>query len=217
MKYDTVKHDTVKYDATSYQQSGEVTAVPATNSVDVAGAHEDRLLVENCLAHKPGAWDILYAKCQPALLTAIRFLLANKAADDDLVEEIAARVWYAVVREKGKGLDRFDAGRGCRLTTFLAAIARHEVLQHFRSERRRRVRERQASNSQGGPTPDDLLQTQVLFDEFSQTLTPREKEFFDSHLICQPRASQIKNLTAANAWQLKHRVQTKLRGFLEQA
>ena len=77
----------------------------------------DRELVDRALAGQPGAWDDLYFRCHQPLLAAIRAIIANRTVDPNLVDELAARVWYAVVRDEGRLLDRFDPGRGCTLTT----------------------------------------------------------------------------------------------------
>ena len=131
-----------------------------------------------------------------------------------LVEEIAARVWYGLVRDQGRRLDRFDGSRGYRLSTFLAAFAKRELLQHFRSEQRRRSRERSASPPSTAQHWPNLRQGELFVDEFLDTLTPREREFFDGYLVKDPDVNNVSQFSSTNAWQLKHRVQRKLKDFL---
>jgi DNA-directed RNA polymerase specialized sigma24 family protein len=68
-------------------------------------------------------------------------MLGVDRADPNLVDEIAARVWYSAISADGRLLDRFDAAQNCRLSTFLSAIARGQAVAIFRSEKRRRNRE----------------------------------------------------------------------------
>jgi DNA-directed RNA polymerase specialized sigma24 family protein len=106
-------------------------------------------------------------------------------------------------------LDRFDAARGCRLTTFLAAIARSEAASLLRSERRRRRREKIASRSEATFTSADQTSAPLL--ELHDILTPREREFVDSCLAADDSKMEISD---ANRWQLRHRVREKLERLL---
>ena len=101
----------------------------------ISPAHADRQLIDLALAGDATAWEGLYQQCHRPLITAIRGMLRGRAVDTNLVDELAARVWYAVVREQGELLTRFDPARGCRLTTYLATIAKDEAGRLFRSER----------------------------------------------------------------------------------
>jgi DNA-directed RNA polymerase specialized sigma24 family protein len=190
-----------------------VDAVGATTqSPHICGAAEDRRLVEQCLAGDEAAWDELYRRHHPILLRIIKALLFSKTGRADLVEEIAARVWFSLVSENGRRLGLYDAGQGCRLITFLAAMARNEILQHIRAERRRRIREQFASQPESvSPLLNDW-QGKNLVEEFVKTLTPREREFFRSNLL--NISSDAPNFTTSNSWQLKHRVHRKLKFFI---
>jgi len=124
-------------------------------------------------------------------------------------------VWFAVVKEDSRLLDRYDTARGCRLTTFLAALARTEVLQHFRSERRRKARERAVSQSETKQTDLSVTQANLLIEEFIGTLTPREQEFLATQLLSGDHA-ECGQFSRATAWQLRSRVRRKLSGFLDE-
>jgi len=179
----------------------------------------DRALVDRCLAGDVLAWEDLYGKCQPPLLLAIRVFLGRNASKQDLVEDIAAKVWFTVIDGKSNLLNRFDSGRGCRLTTFLAGVAKNEVSRHFRAERRRQSREAIASWARSSTSNNgrfgSLASSDVALNEFLTTLTPREREFCEGHLLgavaVEPTA-----YTPANRWQLQHRVRSKLWKFLQQ-
>src|SRR4051812_27436373 len=68
----------------------------------------ERELIEACLAAQPAAWSQLYDHCHEPLLAAIRGFLREAATDLSLVDEIAARVWYSLVRDDATLLSRFD-------------------------------------------------------------------------------------------------------------
>ncbi|HBO46263.1 MAG TPA: hypothetical protein DD670_20525, partial [Planctomycetaceae bacterium] len=74
----------------------------------------DGELVARCAAGEVGAWEELYDQCHVPLLRAIRCLLGQTVPDQNLIDELAARVWYALIDKDGKLLARFDKQRGAR-------------------------------------------------------------------------------------------------------
>lgn len=174
---------------------------------DESNAVSDRQLVDRCLRNDAAAWDELYAKYHDRLVGLIRLMIRPRDGDLSIVDEIAARVWYAVCANKGRLLDRFDVSRGCRLSTFLAAIARSEAASLLRSEKRRRRREKLASRSEAIIGNAD--RTLELLLELQDSLTPRERQFVESCLVFESEPSELE-LSDANRWQLRHRVRRKL-------
>jgi len=100
------------------------------------GPDADQALIDRCLDGEEKAWEQLYLQFHSRLVEAIKFLLGTEGQKVHLVDEIAARVWYALLRDDAKLLARFDVARNCRLDAFLMGIARMEILRYFRSERR---------------------------------------------------------------------------------
>ena len=180
-----------------------------------ASAMQDRELVDSCLTGEARAWTLLYQHCQENLIRAIRLLIGRSSADLDLVDEIAARVWYALVRNDGELLARFDPSRGCRLTTFLAILARGEARQYFRAERRRRAREEAACQNAPAHHSDDIPLFVDTEDGFVKTLTPAECDYYKSNLIGCAVDAEAMPYTPGNSWQLRHRVRNKLRRYLD--
>lgn len=177
-------------------------------------AHEDRRLVDQCLAGKEGAWDRLYDQYQEALLGMIRSLV-GPSTPAELADEIAARVWYSLVQDDGRRLDRFDPVLGRPLASYLAALVRREVSHYFRSERRRRAREQRVGEAARRDSTNDSANTHVLMDEFTRTLTPKEREFLETDLLGSVPDDGRPPLSDANKWQLSYRVRRKLNSFLE--
>lgn len=179
------------------------------------GIRRDRQLIDQCLAGEPAAWSQLYQASHEPLLVAIRNFLREAAADTNLVDEIAARVWYAVVRNDGELLSRFDILRGCRLTTFLSVLAKSEARQYFRAERRRRAREQTASRPEVEAHSRHVVIALASEEEFLRTLTPTEREFYVTVLIAPVQDGTAEQYSAENGWQLRRRVRKKLDRFLD--
>lgn len=174
-------------------------------------ACQDRRLIEGCLQGDAPAWDRLYACCHPALLTAIRVHLGARSQDLELVDEIAARVWYQLVRREAQLLAKFDPYRGCRLVTYLGVLARNEVRTYLRAERRRKLREAIAARSDDTrPSGTPAFQLQ----DFLATLTPRETAFLD-WCLGRTRDHQPASFspTANGDDQLRHRIREKITAF----
>jgi DNA-directed RNA polymerase specialized sigma24 family protein len=211
-------------------------AAPGKNTgseVTVNTPSSDRKLIDQALGGVAGAWDVLYHRCHQPLLTAIRAIVGPRSADPNLVDELAARVWYAVVRDQGRLLDRFDPRRECTLTTYLALIAKDEASRFFRSEKRRRKRETAVAtcdNKSASKSTSVAGSTTITIHEFVATLTPAEKTFYDEITARNSHAANGVNgsngaekangaghtngRSQANEWQLNHRVRRKLERFL---
>ena len=175
----------------------------------------DRRLVDSCLAGEPGAWSLLYRRFHDTLVASIRSFLGRSASDSSLVDEIAARVWYALVRNDFELLSRFDVSRGCRLSTFLSVLAKTEARLLLRSERRRRVREQAVSRNESALKNDGAATETLSEEEFMATLSPAERAFYEDVLkatAVDPQSAS--RYSQQNTWQLRHRVRKKLERFL---
>jgi hypothetical protein len=177
----------------------------------------DRELVDRCMAGEPNAWSLMYERFHASLMSSIRAFLGRAGHDFHTIEEIAARVWYALIRNDFELLSKFDAARNCRLSTFLSMLAKTEARLLIRSERRRKTREQAASKTEhDGHKPrqtGEVLSEQ----EFLSTLTPAERTFYADVLIGTDDAEAHAQYTQHNLWQLRHRVRKKLERFLEDA
>ncbi|MFO7902496.1 MAG: RNA polymerase sigma factor [Planctomycetota bacterium] len=194
------------------QQNGE--AARQSASTAPRSALEEKTLVDKCRDGDDAAWAEMHAKCQDYLVQQIRYALGDRGRDSNLVEEIAARVWFGLVADDAHLLDRFQPYEGNGLEKYLAAIARFEVLRHNRSEFRRRRREQETQVMRVGGSDDQLVREMTLdVNAFLPQLTPREKEFF--HYVLMGNDVHELRVSAPNAWQLKHRIRKKLLKFLD--
>jgi hypothetical protein len=174
----------------------------------------DRQLVDRCLAGEVAAWEEFYAQCHDPLCTAVRIMLGRFHGDPNLIDEIAARVWYALVANDGKLLAKYSPKRGARLITFMRAMAKDEICCHFRAEIRRRERELSALCERPRRGGIDSEHTASGLREFLSTLTPQEHDFCCEVLLAEPAPGGQASHSTANVWQLTHRLYEKLLHFL---
>jgi len=160
------------------------------------------------------AWEQLYARCDEPLRVSIRIMLGRQSGGGELVDEIAARVWYALVANDGELLSRFDATRGARLTTFMRMLAKSEIVRHYRQEMRRRNRELESLREQPRRSERTFAQQMNALAEFIRTLTPQEQVFCNEYLLAEPAASSERSYSSANIWQMSRRIYRKLLRFL---
>jgi hypothetical protein len=177
---------------------------------------KDLVLARRCVAGEVKAWEEIHSQCNDSLVRIVRLLLRHQSSDENLADEITARVWYALVANDGELLTRYDPGRGARLITFMRAIARDEVRRHFRSERRRRVREDKACRDRLPHYSTEEDQVDVTLGEFLETLSPSEREFCGDYLLESPDDDDRdpdREMSRANFWQKTHRVYARFVRF----
>ena len=148
------------------------------------GPRQDQQLIERCLTGDVAAWEDLYSRCHAPLLSLIKGMLSS--ADANLIDEIAARVWYALVANDGALLTRFDPTRGNRLITFMRAIARDEATRYFRAEIRRRERETIAMRQKSKGAKSEAPVPHFMVEEFLTTLSPGDRSLCLQHVLAAP-------------------------------
>ncbi len=179
-----------------------------------AAVLRDGELVQNCLRGEPAAWSQLYGAQHEPMVSSIRAILGRLGSDLSLVDEIAARVWHALVQNNFALLSRFDVQRGCRLSTFLSVLAKAESRLLLRSERRRRIREHAASRSETAERDSLGIAVTLSEKEFVAMLSPAERTFYDEVLAAPVSDRSADRYSKANLWQLRHRVRKKLEDFV---
>src|SRR4051794_1172770 len=180
-----------------------------------ADALADRQLIDRCLAAERAAWEELYRRFQPGLAAGVRSLLGRRREDEELVEEITARVWLSVLDRPDRLLAPFDPSRHVRLSTYLTFLARKELQTYWRSERRRRWREDIAAALRGQGASGSPAEVDTAMQEFLALLTPRERAFCEAFLLPSSHGNPAEIFSKTNVWQLRHRVERKLRDFLK--
>jgi hypothetical protein len=182
-------------------------------NAEVSGSAEgDRRLTKRCLAGEVAAWEELYGRFHEPLCKAIGGMLGAGGSDLSRVDEIAARVWYALVRNDGELLDRFDPARHTRLGGFLRGLARIEIMQYYRTEYRRRNQEAVCVGHVSSSASVSDWQVNAMIDDFATTLTAGEQEFLEEHLLNQSEDGD-QQLSDATVWQRCSRIRKKLKAF----
>ncbi len=176
----------------------------------------DKALVQRCLEGEVAAWEELYLKCHETLLGTIRVLLGRPAVDSHLVEEIAARVWFAVVNRDGAGLAKFDPQRG-GIHTFLKYVAQDEIHAIFAPNAARLKHELKSMRRDRLTAGDRNESLGSTIAEFIATLTPHERQFCEEYLLLT--AAEDGDFSPAaysstNVWQLTRRVYKKFMRYL---
>jgi hypothetical protein len=169
-------------------------------------------LIRRCLEGDEPAWASLFAVYHPGLLKAARQHLGPRAVDTNRVEETVAAVWCALVSRAAAPLRRFDPRRGTGLLSYLAGMVAREVRRSRRAEgRRERLPAALARRSQRArglaPASDPPI------DDFLATLDRRERQFCRAHLLGLPGVEAGPEPSQGYAWQLRHRILTKLRTY----
>ena len=77
---------------------------------EVGSPATDQALIDRCLEGEVAAWEQLYHVHHGPLCTSIKAILGGPQSDPELVDEIAAMVWYALVAKDGALLGRFELG-----------------------------------------------------------------------------------------------------------
>jgi DNA-directed RNA polymerase specialized sigma24 family protein len=181
------------------------------------GPRADQGLVTRCLAGDQRAWEQLYEERHPPLVEAIKLLLGPYAKDMHLVDEIAARVWYALLRDDARLLSRYDAQRESRLGAFLMGLAQIEIMRHVRAERRRQTHEFQGGQRILVERRAADMDVSAMLREFVSLLTPPEQEFLEKYLLDTPQTgpdAAADDMSATNIWQRRHRIRLKLMAYL---
>ena len=177
----------------------------------------DARLVERCIQGEVTAWEELYLKCHAPLCTSIRIRLGRLGADAQLVDELAARVWYLLVADDGEQLPKYRAYQKS-IQTYVRLIARRVIADYFRTERRRLKNEIfSLMHKSSGETAAHADSLPILVGEFLALLTPRERIFCFDYLQISPDDKQMKSdkpYSPANIWQLTRRVYKKFLNYI---
>jgi len=192
----------------------ESDARPDHDGCSKAALRADAILAKRCVAGEVAAWEELYAQCHDRLCLSIKLMLGRLSSDPSLVDEIAARVWYALVANDGELLARYNPKRKARLITFMRTLAKGEISRHFRAELRRRERELVALRERPQHQGAESGQPTSSLSEFLGTLSPGERGFCNEHLLAEGSDAGAVAYSSANIWQLTRRVYQKLARFL---
>lgn len=176
----------------------------------------DHQLAQRCADGEVAAWEELYHQYHDRLLASIHIMLSGQHADPSLAEEIAARVWYALVEQDGRLLLKYNPKRGASLMTYMQVLAKDLLRRYYRSERRRQDRERAVMTRRPSSHSSEMDQNASTLDEFLDTLSATERTFYDQCLVSSSGSSTSAGLdySSATVWQRTHRLYKRMARFL---
>jgi DNA-directed RNA polymerase specialized sigma24 family protein len=167
----------------------------------------DRDLIEACKKRDEHAWKELVERHERSVRLSIREKLGESAKDIELVADLAQEVLVALIEKGYRRLGLYDPERGC-FATFLKALA-SEIIQRWRfRESTRTEREFPLIGHEPIEPGSDTGLVQAELAEFRESLTPQENRYLEENLMGE-RHPEEPPLSAANARQLKHRLEQK--------
>ena len=128
------------------------------------------------------AWSELYAGHHDRLCRSIRIMLGS-LSDANVVDEIAARVWYALVANDGKLLEQYKPERKALLITFMRLVVRDKIKCYIRSEDSPATTRGLGGLSESAGTNGHCEAISDSISDFLATLTPREQKFCHEFLL----------------------------------
>lgn len=178
----------------------------------------EKKLVDRCVRGEVAAWEELYEEHHPPLLRSLAVLLGNRGSDRNLVDELAAQVWYSLVENDGELLGKFCPKRGARLNTFIRAVAKDVTSRYFRTEQRRRERELEAGRAAVENQHDQIDDLDDSLSEFLGTLSESERKFTEAYLLSTTgrdleAEDDSPQRSDASIWQFSRRIRLKLTAF----
>jgi DNA-directed RNA polymerase specialized sigma24 family protein len=178
----------------------------------------DRDLRQRCLGNDPAAWQELFRRQQTRLGGIIARLLQGRVVDENVVDEIRAKVWHALIEHEYGQLRVYEPDRAS-LDTYFGLLAYRQVVLWVRSNRCRHAHEATLPPEEPvDPRAVDGL-TEAYLRECLEILgpdllSPKERKVFDEFLMRVPDGRTRCTLSDANVWKLTQRVRAKLLALL---
>jgi DNA-directed RNA polymerase specialized sigma24 family protein len=180
---------------------------------------EQASLVRRCLDGDGEAWKTLFNAYQPFVLAKVARLtgragrnagpLARRRADcqQDVLEEVACRVWLSLLGRDRSRLRAFDPSRGS-LATFFGLRAAQEWYDWLRRQHARSMVPLVDEEERLAPSEEISA---AEWQEVCAGLTVQERRYLG---LCLGEAGEGPPLSDVNARQLRHRVLAKFTHFL---
>jgi DNA-directed RNA polymerase specialized sigma24 family protein len=169
-------------------------------------------LVQRVLTGDQHAWYLLFHDQQPRLIARVRQLLGPMHRHEDLAEEVAARVWCAVLADDGHLLRVYDPKCG-RLGTYLGRRAYFEMISLLRTSANRSRHESGYRRRRTEAVEQLALPETLVWQEILPRLTDTERHFFHEYLLCRSSSP----LPPLNIGQLRHDIRRKIVAYLQGA
>ncbi len=176
---------------------------------------EESELIAACRRRDSGAWEQLFDLYHPPLLAVSRRLLLRAGGSADWADEIAARVWFALWKNRAKTLFRYNSQQ-IGFLGYLSGMARLEVAQMVREEVKRKNIEAWAFHWLPRSTEGDFF-ARILLTDCKETLSTTESLFLDRYLLSIGPTNGLepsKSMSRTNYWARRSRLRRKLCAYL---
>ena len=188
------------------------------------GSHNEKRLLEKCLAHDKGAWDT-FVEAYSSLISqaVIRTLNRYSApADRQIVEDLFQTIFLSLIADNFKKLNQFR--HKCKLSTWLYTVAARVTIDHLRKQtehlslngQRNEEKPLKETLTNGNPGPGEVLERKEekeIFEQIKETLTARERlfvELFYHRELHPDKIARIMNTNKNNVYQMKNLVRKKM-------
>jgi RNA polymerase sigma factor (sigma-70 family) len=192
------------------------------------GSHNEKRLLEKCLAGDKGAWDIFVEGYSGLISQAIIRTLNRYAAQADrqIVEDIFQTVFLSLIADNFKKLNQFR--HKCKLSTWLYTVAVRVTIDHLRKRTEHLSLNGQCGEEKplketltsGNPGPSEVLERKEekeIFEQIKETLTARERlfvELFYHRELNPDKIARIMNTNKNNVYQMKNLVGKKMQRIM---
>jgi len=188
------------------------------------GSHNEKGLLEKCLARDKRAWDIFVEEYSSLISQAIIRTLNRYSAKSDpqTAEDLFQTVFLSLISANFKKLRQFRYK--CKLSTWLYTVAVRVTIDHLRKrtehlslngqhDEEKPLKETLAN---GNPGPSEVLERKEekeIFKQIKETLTARERlfvELFYNRELNPDKIARIMNTNINNVYQMKSLVRKKM-------
>jgi hypothetical protein len=166
-------------------------------------------LLQGCRQGDDAAWRQLFAVYQQSVRSRIAWLLRDHGRDPNVVDEIAAQVWYRLV--VGGLLGLYDPRRAC-FRAFLFGYVRREVRRRYRPRPSRPIRVIPLAGLDLADPAADVCPLGLMLNELLSALSPRLRQFALGRLERPSPAPGRPEPSPANARQMEARIRRQIRG-----
>jgi DNA-directed RNA polymerase specialized sigma24 family protein len=167
-------------------------------------------LVRRCAQSDREAWDALVPRFRDALSRRLEHWPASRLLGEDLrglaediTQEVFSRLWKRKVRRNAFPI---EAGQVLGL---LIVMGHQRIMQRLRSHQRHG---HPVALGQEPGIADERLDPQaleLLLAEFAELLPPREKDYWEHHLLQAPTEQDARRFPKKARWRLKHRLKQR--------
>jgi DNA-directed RNA polymerase specialized sigma24 family protein len=171
-------------------------------------------LVRRCAQGDREAWDEVVPRFRDALTRSLEHWPASRSLGEDLrclaediTQEVFSRLWKRKARRNA-----FPTQAG-QVLALLIVMGHQRIMQRLQSHQRHG---HPVAVGQELGIADERLDAQaleLLLAEFAELLPPREKDYWEHHLLKAPTEQDARRFPKKTRWRLRHRLKRRWLAF----